>query len=71
MRNASPCNGAWEYFEEQLPGVGSFFTLRMSTYVHSRLKIFLTLLLFATATHAHATEQRNRKKSPPTAFAVS
>src|SRR5580704_15436333 len=34
----------------------------MSTYVHSRLKIFLTLLLFATATHAHAQSTQPEEK---------
>ena len=34
-----------EYSEEQLPGVGLFFKLRMSKHFHPRLKIFLTLLL--------------------------
>ena len=51
-----------EYSEEQLPGVGSFFTLRMSNHLHPRLKIFLTLLLFATATPAHAQSTQAEEK---------
>src|SRR5580700_12121750 len=34
----------------------------MSTYVHSRLKIFLTLLLFATATPSHAQSTQAEEK---------
>src|SRR5580693_5461056 len=50
------------YLEEQLPGVGSFFTLRMSNHLHPRIKIFLALLLFATATPAHAQSTQAEEK---------
>src|SRR5580700_11387932 len=50
------------YLEEQLPGVGLFFRLRMSRHLHPRLKIFLTLLLFATAAPAHAQNTQTEEK---------
>jgi len=59
----APHRGAWEYFEEQLPGVGSFFRLRMSKHLHPRLKIFLTLLLsLAIATPAHPQSTQAEEK---------
>jgi hypothetical protein len=59
----APHRGAWEYFEEQLPGVGLFFRLGMSKHLHPRLKIFLTLLLsFAIATPAHAQSTQAEEK---------
>jgi hypothetical protein len=59
----APHRGAWEYFEEQLPGVGLFFRLRMSKHLHPRLKIFLTLLLsfaIATPTHPQSTQAEEK-----------
>src|SRR5580693_3881004 len=50
------------YLEEQLPGVGLFFRLRMSNHLHPRIKIFLALLLFATATPAHAQSTQAEEK---------
>ena len=59
----APHRGAWEYFEEQLPGVGSFFRLRMSKHLHPRLKIFLALLLsLAIATPAHPQSTQAEEK---------
>ena len=59
----APHRGAWEYFEEQLPGVGSFFRLRMSKHLHPRLKIFLALLLsLAIATPAHPQSTQTEEK---------
>ena len=59
----APHRGAWEYFEEQPPGVGSFFRLRMSKHLHPRLKIFLTLLLsLAIATPAHPQSTQAEEK---------
>jgi hypothetical protein len=50
------------YLEEQLPGVGLFFRLRMSHHLHPRLKIYLTLLLFASAAPAHAQSTQAEEK---------
>jgi len=52
--------------EEQLPGVGSFFTLRMSKHLHPRLKILSTLLLLATATPVHAQSTQAEEKPADT-----